>query len=193
MRLDNSDLVTIRDKAKAVWADIHWLGDKENPEVVELMTDTRGIIDAMDKAIKERRTVAISKETDDEMQRFLDGCIGAVEANSFERHALWRLNDEKLDGKKLLWKENSSGLMTCCGMVGGREVWMSLSTAEVGGAKLLFYYASSTFVDHDLVRAWIDQSMPLTARDGIEGGRVNHTDAMNFHNIFPHGWERIYA
>lgn len=186
MRTDNSDLITIRDKAKAVWADLH-------PTADPALTDTTVIIELMDKAIAERRTVAISKETDDEMQKFLEGCIGAVEANSFEHHALWRFNDEKLDGKRMTWKENSSGLGTCCGIVGGNQVWLGLRTAVVGGHKILFYYAQSTFVYHDMARAWIDATMPLSARDGIEGGWVNHTDAMNFHNIFGYDREREYA
>lgn len=196
MRLDNSDLIDIRDRAKAVWADIHHFtnGGADSAEAEECLTDTRDVIKRLDKAIHERRTAYASKQDDDEMQRFLAGCIGAVEANRFEYHALWRFNDEKMDGRKLTWKQNCSGLMTCVGTIGGKETWISLNTSEVGGHKILFYHPTSSFVDHDAVRAWIDGTMPVSAREGEEmASRVNHTDAMNFHNIFPHGLERTYA
>jgi hypothetical protein len=193
MRLDNSDLVGIRDRAKAVWADIHHFtgGGASSEEAETALTDTRHIITLLDKAIGDRRTAAVGVRDDDEMTKLLAGCIGAVEANSFEAHALWQLNDAKVAGRKLTWQGGTSGLLVCVGEVGGNPIYISLLTPTIGGHKMLFYYATSTFVDHDMVRAWLDTNMPASARRS--DGRINHTDATNFHNIFGYDRERQYA
>lgn len=123
---------------------------------------------------------------DEETTNYLDGVVGVVEANSFEHHALWRFNNERLDGRKMPWVETGNGYGPTVGEIDGRPVCISALTATVDGHKLLFYYAMSTAVDHDQVRTWLEKNLPTTA---FEGGdprkRLNHTDAMNFYNVFP--------
>lgn len=121
---------------------------------------------------------------DEQMSKFLEGVVGVVEANRFEHHALWRFNDER--ERKLSWVENLSGLGETIGYINKRPVHVSLLTAVVDGHKLLFIDPTSTLVDHDMVRAWLAKTMPVTAfEDNDPRKRLNITDAMNFHNVFP--------
>lgn len=130
-------------------------------------------------------------ENDEQMRAFLEGVVGAVEADSYTYHSLWlRYADEaeKYGGDKdsrtrYSWDSRNDGLITCVGTIGDMQVWLNLRTATVGGYKLLFYYSSGTFTDHRMVEAWLRNNLPETARGGYPGG-YNHTDATNFCNIF---------
>lgn len=119
---------------------------------------------------------------DNDLVEYLADCWGAVEATDFERYALWIINDKKLEGDKKSWDQNAMGHGRSVSSDPEDPTFISLLTAVVGGKKLLFYYATSTIVNHDSVRAWIEKNMPASARQ--KDGRVNHADANNFHNIF---------
>lgn len=125
----------------------------------------------------------IDRTPDDEMTKFLDGVVGCVEADSFAQMKLWDENDKREGDRKREWSSNLSGLMTCVGILADNQVWLSLSTAVIGGHKILFYHATSSVVDHGMVKSWLKARLPNTAFDG---DRLNNTNAMNFHNVFPH-------
>lgn len=179
---------------------------------------------------------------DTEMKKFLEGCIGAVEATRAEQHLLWqqyanearkfdedsnsnvtlklirekadfqyehaRPNPEAIGLKEIAtiatnqlvknlnnqqirwpWNDKLSGFLPTVGYIGKNKkmpVCISVLTAEVNGYKLLFYHATSRYVDHDMIRKWLDDNMPVTAfEDNDPRTRLNHTDANNFANIVP--------
>lgn len=128
-------------------------------------------------------------ENDEQMTTFLEGVVGAVDADRYAQHSLWADYAEegarwgRQEGIRYPWVSNNSGLMTCVGRHGDMEVWVSLTTAVVNGHKLLFYYGSGNFVDHGMIEKWMQTNLPETARFGPRG--FNHTDADNFCNIFP--------
>lgn len=114
-----------------------------------------------------------------EIREFLDGIVGVVEANSYERQCLWERYHRQYE---VDWKTNSFGLGEGVGEIGGMPVFISLTTAVVGGYKLLFVYATSAVVDYRLIDKWLEDNVPSTAYDR---GRVNKTDAQNFITVFP--------
>ena len=61
------------------------------------------------------------------------------------------------------------------------QVCISLKKATVDGRLICFYHATSRFVDHDMIKAWIKKWAPASAYD--ESGCLNHADSMNFHNV----------
>lgn len=134
----------------------------------------------LDKAIG---GVEVDRRPDDQMTKFLDGVIGCVEADSFARFMLWKENEDRAPEHKREWSSNNTGLSTQVGILADHEVWVSLQTAIIGGHKILFYSADGRVVDHDMVRSWLECRLPKTA---FNGTRLNNTDAMNFHNIFPY-------
>lgn len=120
---------------------------------------------------------------DAQMAEFLNGVIGVVDANSYERLCLWQ--EWQKPGKS--WKENTSGFLETVGHLDGRPVCVSMFTATVDGHRLLFLDATSQVVDHKMIDEWLQRTMPQSAfRDN---GYVNRVDAMNFTNIFP----RVFA
>jgi hypothetical protein len=119
-------------------------------------------------------------EVSDEVKKFLDGAIGCVEANSFERMSLYGDHDKAGDS----WKDNTSGLGITLGMVAKMPVCISLNSAVVNDHKIIFYSATSIMVDWRMVTDWLKTYMPETA---FKDERLNKVDAMNFHNVFPRG------
>lgn len=123
-----------------------------------------------------------SRVIDPEMSSFLNGVIGVVDANSYERHMLWDENRRREQPKT--WEQDNSGLMEIVGNVGDMPVCVVLWKATVGGHLLLFVDPTSQVVDHRMIDKWLAEAMPPTAfREG--SGFVNRADAMNFHNVFP--------
>jgi hypothetical protein len=122
-------------------------------------------------------------EPDTELQEYLKDVVGAVEANSFEQLCLWRECHQELNES---WVENRSGLWRNLGPgTTGRDTCLSLITAVVGGKKVLFWDATSSFVDHTLIDLWLRNNLPRSAgreRDGV--WVPSRTNAMNFHNVF---------
>lgn len=119
----------------------------------------------------------------DEVSVFMHGVIGAVEANSFEHHCLWK---ENRDSGRREWVDNTSGYGFTVGILAGNPVCISLRTAVIDGHKILFYYATSTVIDHYMINQWLALNLPDTAKGNYPAG-YNTTDATNFHNIFPRG------
>jgi hypothetical protein len=181
---DTKDLSNLVTRFKALWADIDWIvnatphdhADRAASEHV--LTETRSIADDLGKAIKTREPVSAGKRNDEEMVRYLSGVEGTVEANRFEHSALWRENSDRADGS-LTWTQGG-GYIVCVGKFSGYSVHVSLLIDIIDGHKILFYYPTSQFIDLDLVDKWIEDNIPDSARDH---GKVNNTDASNFHNV----------
>jgi len=114
-------------------------------------------------------------EIDDQMKNFMSGVVGIVEASSYESMMLWSENHKKYD-----WKEGRSGFLVTVGFIGTKPVCISVLTPVINGHKLLFWHATSTVVDYDMIRKWIELAAPETA---YSHGHLNNTDAMNFHNV----------
>lgn len=139
--------------------------------------------DAIEKVNVKPEVTKLS--ADDEIARFLEGVVGCVEANSFEKHSLWKENHYLADDArhKREWKDNNSGYGITIGCVDDRPVHLSLRIATIDGQKILFYYATSQVVDHKMIREWLEVNLPDTAKGNYPGG-YNNTDATNFHNVF---------
>jgi hypothetical protein len=137
--------------------------------------------------IIEEHTVAVSPAATDfpalsrEIAQYLDGVVGVVEANGYERMCLWR--EGKENGRK--WRESLSGYGQTIGKIDGRPVHVSLLVDEVDGHRILFIYPTSQVVDHELIDRWLLATMPGSAKKR-DGQYVNKVDAMNFHNVFPY-------
>jgi hypothetical protein len=188
------DLLALQTRIKAAWADIAWLrpgGDSDlNKDFDELLDDTKSIVKALDQIVARRTPKQSGYEADEEMIKFLEGVTGAVDADSYAQHSLWERYAEQAKkffdtkgGRRFEWDSSRSGLLTCVGSYDGRECWISLSTVKIDGHKILFYYASGTFVDHDMVEEWLKANLPDTARRS--DGYLNKTDATNFHIVWP--------
>jgi hypothetical protein len=118
-----------------------------------------------------------------EMDKFLHGVVGAVEANSYESLCLWHEQHERA-GKT--WKQGSGGCMVQVGELADMPVCVSLFVNEVDGHRILFYDATSRVVDSRMVEKWLKENLPLTAfENGDARKRLNVTNAMNFHNVLP--------
>lgn len=113
------------------------------------------------------------------IEEFLRGVVGSVEATNAEYHNLWEYWHSKR-GKQ--WDQINSGLLPIVGRLAGMPICISLMKATVDGNLLLFWHATSQIVDHRAIEAWLEASLPDSAR--WPDGRLNRTDAMNFHNIF---------
>lgn len=131
--------------------------------------------------------IEIANPDRSEMDKFLAGVVGVVEASSFESYCLWKHCHEE-QGKP--WKSGGGGPMVQVGSVmSGDEtlpICVALLVNEVDGHRILFVDVTSRGVDHDKVRAWIEANVPVTAFEGSDPRkRLNITDANNFHNVLP--------
>lgn len=112
------------------------------------------------------------RKADDTVQRYLEGAVSVVDANSFETLALWQRWHKEM-GKQ--WDETRSGYLVTVGMYNKRPVCICIDSAIVDGHKIIFIDACSQLVDHKLVDKWVKLNLP----------NVTRTNAMNFHNAFP--------
>lgn len=155
----------------------------EGPVVTALRDAGQALSEAIEKANTKPEVTKLS--ADDEIVSYLECVVGCVEANSFEKHCLWKENHYLEDAArhKREWKDTGHGLGVTIGYVDERPVHLSLSTSVIDGQKILFYYATSTVVDHEMIREWLKVNLPETAKGNYPGG-YNHTDATNFHSVF---------
>lgn len=120
--------------------------------------------------------------SDREINEFLSGVVGVVEANSFETLCLWEDYHEQ---RKVSWEQRLDGLGETVGHLGSMPVHLSLCINTVDGHKLLFIDATSQVVDHRLIEKWLAETLPKSAMRDSVPVRVNKVNAMNFHNVFP--------
>lgn len=92
-----------------------------------------------------------------------------IEATSSERMEIWH---------NYRFNQDSSGLWMQIGTFWRQPVTISVLFAELGGAAICFFEATSNVVNHEMVENWIDyQFKPRTHDD-----RRAIVDANNFHN-----------
>lgn len=120
--------------------------------------------------------------SDREMTEFLAGVVGVVEANSYEKLCLWEENHRR---RAMPWVQRMDGLMVVVGNIDDRPVCITLTTADVGGHKILFIDPTSQVVDHAMIEKWLLDTLPASARQPNNANYLNKADAMNFHNVFP--------
>jgi hypothetical protein len=132
------------------------------------------------------------------IDKLLEGVVGAVEADSYASHMLWMefAEDAEKYGsrerKRYSWKQGGSGILHTAGCIDGDEakpVCLSLFVNEVGGHRILFYHTTSRYVDHDIVRGWLEAQLGEQCMEPRRG-HPNFTDAMNFPNVL-HAADRM--
>lgn len=185
----SKDLIAIRDRFKALSADINWITGGEGTECdgEELRKDTYELARTVQQAIDDRKEKQFGVSKDDpELVKFLDGVIGTVEADSYAQHSLWQ--DYAVEGEKFgapgrirySWVQGT-GCGRQCGIIDMSPVMVSLNINIVDGNPILFYYGMSRVVDHEMIRKWLKANLPKTAFRA--DGYINNTDATNFCNI----------
>lgn len=121
---------------------------------------------------------------DEEIAKLVEGAIGFCEATREEQYGIWlRFVHGKTPEPE--WREDM-GLGVTIGYLDDRPIHVVLSPVQFAGHKIIFYEATSEVVDHKLVRTFIETIAPDTACN--IHGRLNHSDAANFVNILPRGW-----
>lgn len=91
-----------------------------------------------------------------------------LEANSFESFSLWKQDN--------VFNHYRSGCGVNVGNIDNdpnKRVWISIGVSSYEGLKFLEWYATSRFVDYNMIDAWFK----LHFKD------IPTTDANNFHHI----------
>ncbi len=110
---------------------------------------------------------AVSKS--DRMGMALSTTKAAVEANSFEKQALWKEYHEKLE-----WEDDTrGGPMVTVGTIDNRSVNISLLWSKLDGINVLFWFPTSQIVDYKLIEEWLKENCP----------RELFKDANSFHHV----------
>ena len=110
------------------------------------------------------------------MPERLKDVVFVIEATSFEQLALWKEHSKQ--GKGIIdWEEDNSGYAETVGEFGGYPVVINVSFARLNGYRIMFYYAMSKVVNHDMIKDWLKNNCN-PKQD--EGTRDAHADAMNF-------------
>src|SRR6218665_1693649 len=130
--------------------------DKEIEVVAQVLKDwlmpsgwTTAAVIALHEAAKVRAPKKMKKADDSQMLKFLDGVVGVIEANSNEHSHIWE-RFTNMHGKAA-WDSDNSGLLETVGYLDERPICISLRTAKLKGAKILFWHATSQLVDHKLI------------------------------------------
>lgn len=119
---------------------------------------------------------------DADVREFVKGVIGFCAATREEEHGIWeRFVDRR--NPPVTWTQ-CGGIGVTVGYLDDRPIAVSLAKVRVAGHPVIFYHATSTVVDYDMVRAFIDDLM----EEALEVR--NHTDAANFANILPNNWHQ---
>lgn len=100
-----------------------------------------------------------------------------VEANSFERFALWQEN-KYLKQHSVQWEDINHGWSKVLGKEGEHEINVSFDFAKLNGNLVCFYNPCSNVVNHELVKNWFLKNYPVKYDNGQ---RRAMTDAQNFH------------
>lgn len=113
-----------------------------------------------------------------EVLKYIEGVALIVEADRHAQHYLWERYAQDSPSVTpecgLTWKSAGGGPLTCVGIHGNREVWISLMADQIDGKKVLFYYSSGTFTDHNMIESWFKYHLP----------GVRETDPTNFRGAF---------
>ena len=124
------------------------------------------------------------QQVDGEITHFVSGTIGFCQATNEELFGLWsRLVEHRTPA--VSWKQHG-GIGVTIGYIDDRPVHVMLRHVDVAGYKIIFYEATSTVVDYDMIRAFIALIAPPVS--AYRNGRLNHSDAANMTNLLPAGW-----
>ncbi len=118
-------------------------------------------------------------------ERWLARAFFAVEATSFEQHALWANHcidtlyprrDHKggLVGADLHWEQLNPGGMVTIGQLDGRPVNLSLTFARIEGRIVLFWFACSQVTDSVMADAWLAKTFDPKRRATCDANNFNH-------------------
>lgn len=105
-----------------------------------------------------------------------------VEANRFAIHELWSKyygSNNKAD--KLEWIQDMSGFGRTVGYINNSPVSVEFSFYTIGDRFVCFYYATSRFVDWNMITEYLDKNWPVKYDNDSRRAR---TDAENFHNCY---------
>lgn len=108
--------------------------------------------------------------------------IFLVEATDFERHCLWRENEQLrtlYPHLYLDWRRDSMGQAATIGYIGNRPICACFFWVVLDGYRVCFYYATSQLVDHAMLEEFVKHNFPNAYWDN--GTRWAHCDAFNFH------------
>jgi len=106
-----------------------------------------------------------------------------IEADDFAQHALWREWHDKV-----IWEQDSSGLLYSVGELGGYPVTVSINWAKLNGHRVCFYSDSSRVVDWTMIEEWLNKV--CYPRWG-NNSRHARTNATNFHHCIHHVANKI--
>jgi hypothetical protein len=113
-------------------------------------------------------------------EQLIKKAIFAVEANSFERLALWsQTSNQSTDYTnypKYKW-EQMHGTIITVGKDNNRPVNIEIQWNKIDGQLVMFWYACSRVVNYKLVEKWFEKN--FTQRYD-NGHRPAQCDAMNF-------------
>lgn len=117
--------------------------------------------------------------------RFND-TVFLVEANSFETHKLW---EEIHDKQGIPWQQDSGVLLTigCIDNDEEKPVCVSFMWNRIDGQLVCFYEATSRYVDHEMVEAWLNEHC---CPKWDSGTRTARCDANNYHHCL-HAIEQL--
>lgn len=112
--------------------------------------------------------LASGVQEDEQMQRFLEGVVGIVEATREEQHNIWmrrakqaaKYNNEKDSTNNLDWVSSNSGLGPCIGYIASYPICITMYVNTIDGHKILFVEATSLVVHHGMIRDWLGIQLP---------------------------------
>jgi len=120
----------------------------------------------------------------DHIAKYLEGVVGTVEADSYAKHSLWADFSQQSDragfGRKkphrlVDWESAGSGYFIPVGTIADHPIYISILVDVIDGHRILFWYVSGSYNDHNQVEKWLTENVP---------GYANRTDATNFFNVF---------
>lgn len=106
-----------------------------------------------------------------------------VEADSYARNSLWcryHSKPEFEDYQIKTWELVNPGCIVTIGHYGNAPVCVELYWNMLNGNRVMFYYATSLVVNHDMVEKWLRNYSSNITWDN--GARWAHCDALNFHH-----------
>lgn len=135
------------------------------------------------------KSAMVNSPRDPELVKFLEGVVGVVEANSYEKMMLWVENSRRetplCDSglARMKWESSNHGIGRTIGYLASRPIHLGLIVNVINGHRILFLDVTSTVVDHDLIRDWLLTVLPASAIK--ENGYVRYEDAENLYAVLP--------
>lgn len=126
---------------------------------------------------------------DPEITKYLEGVIGVVEANTFEKSELWMRYSKSAspDPNRAYtcfdWRSSTVGQGLEIGRLAEFPICLSLYVDVIDGHRVLFMHSTSMVTHNGLIRTWLMNVLPASAMR--ESGYPNMVDALNFTNVFP--------